>query len=94
MRRRSSRTRASESNWLEKLTIPFADPKVVGVGGWIVPHWPDSVPEWFPQTFYWVLGCSYEGLPETNAPIRNAIGANMAMRRKVFELVGGVCRGH
>jgi len=83
----------AEADWLEKLTLPFADPKVVGVGGWILPHWPDSAPEWFPKTFYWVLGCSYAGLPESNAPIRNAIGANMAIRRKVFELVGGFAEG-
>jgi glycosyltransferase involved in cell wall biosynthesis len=79
----------AEADWLEKLIDPFTNPKVAGVGGWILPHWPDSPPEWFPETFYWILGCSYAGLPETDSPIRNAIGANMAIRRRVFELVGG-----
>ncbi len=39
------------------------------------------------------LGCIYAGLPQTNSSIRNAIGANMAIRRKVFELVGGFAEG-
>ena len=83
----------AQPDWLEQLTLPMTDPHVVGVGGWILPYWPGSVPEWFPETFYWILGCSYAGLPETGAPIRNAIGANMAIRRRVFDLVGGFTEG-
>ena len=37
---------------------------------------------WFPETYYWILGCSYAGLPETGATLRNPIGANMALRRE------------
>lgn len=83
----------AEPDWLEQLTLPMTNPKVAGVGGWILPHWPKKKPEWFPETFYWILGCSYAGLPETGAQIRNAIGANMAIRRRVFELVGGFTEG-
>ena len=84
----------AESKWLEQLTLPMMmDPKVAGVGGWILPHWPSAPPAWFPETFYWILGCSYAGLPENNAPIRNAIGANMAIRRQVFTSVGGFASG-
>jgi hypothetical protein len=36
-----------------------------------------------------VIGCSYRGLPETVAEIRNPIGANMAFRRTAFERAGG-----
>ena len=84
----------AEPKWLEQLTIPMSmDPKVAGVGGWILPHWPGTPPAWFPETFYWILGCSYAGLPESNEPIRNAIGANMAIRRQVFTSVGGFASG-
>jgi glucosyl-dolichyl phosphate glucuronosyltransferase len=83
----------ASDDWLENLVKPLNDPTVAGVGGWILPHWPKSKPEWFPETFYWILGCSYAGLPETGATIRNAIGANMAIRRRVFELVGGFTEG-
>lgn len=83
----------AEPQWLEQLTAPFSDPAVAGVGGWIVPNWPTTAPTWFPETFYWVLGCSYSGLPGDNKSIRNPIGANMVMRRHVFESVGGFTAG-
>jgi glycosyltransferase involved in cell wall biosynthesis len=83
----------ANADWLEHLTAVFTDPKIAGVGGWILPHWPQSKPQWFPETFYWILGCSYAGLPQSGEPIRNAIGANMAMRRRVFESVGGFTEG-
>jgi len=83
----------AEPEWLEQLTSMFTDPKVAGVGGWILPTWPQGEPQWFPQSFYWVLGCSYLGLPEHGATIRNPIGANMAFRRRVFDSVGGFSAG-
>lgn len=82
-----------EHQWLEKLTLPFEDDSVVGTGGWIVPHWQESEPAWFPGTFLWVLGCSYDGLPADGSQIRNPIGASMAMRRRVFDEVGGYTSG-
>jgi glycosyltransferase involved in cell wall biosynthesis len=83
----------AEPDWLEKLVDPMADPMVVGVGGWVLPHWESEVAQWLPETFYWVLGGSSAGLPETNARLRNPIGANMAMRRRVFTQVGGFTSG-
>jgi glycosyltransferase involved in cell wall biosynthesis len=83
----------ADSGWLAKLTEPLSDPNVVGVGGWVVPNWDGDPPRWLPETFYWVLGCSYAGLPSDGSQIRNPIGANMAMRRKVFSLVGGFTSG-
>ena len=83
----------AEPEWLQHLTSPFADSSVVGVGGWVLPHWDASPPSWFPETFYWVLGCSYVGLAPDLARIRNPIGANMAMRRRVFTAVGGFTSG-
>jgi glycosyltransferase involved in cell wall biosynthesis len=82
-----------EPAWLENLTAPMDDPLVAGVGGWILPYWEVGVAHWFPETFYWILGCSYQGLPKTSEPIRNPIGANMAIRRKVFSSVGGFTSG-
>jgi glycosyltransferase involved in cell wall biosynthesis len=82
-----------DAHWLEQLTAPLSDPAVVGVGGWILPHWETNAVASFPETFYWVFGCSYSGLPANNSRIRNPIGANMAMRRKVFTAVGGFTSG-
>lgn len=83
----------AEPQWLENLVRPFADERVAGVGGWIVPHWPGEEPSWFPETFYWVLGCSYAGLPPDGSHIRNPIGSNMALRRHVVDRVGGFSSG-
>ena len=83
----------ADREWLERLIAPMNDQEVVGVGGWILPHWQGDVATWFPESFYWVFGCSYEGLPTNGSVIRNPIGANMAMRRKLFETVGGFTSG-
>ena len=68
-------------------------PGVIGTGGHVVPRWTGTPPRWFPEEFRWVLGCSYEGLPTTSEPIRNAIGANMTFRRDVFDRVGPFVHG-
>jgi GT2 family glycosyltransferase len=78
----------AESNWLEELTRPFGDSRIMGTGGAAYPDWLGHKPPWFPREFYWVIGCSYRGLPEVIGPIRNPIGAAMAFRRSVFSEVG------
>ena len=83
----------AEPNWLKELTAPMDDPTVVGAGGWIIPHWENKEAPWFPTTFYWILGCSYLGLPPDRSAIRNPIGANMAMARRLFTSVGGYTSG-
>ena len=83
----------AEPEWLEQLIVPLHDPLVAGVGGWVVPHWEGRMAAWLPETFYWIIGCSYRGLPASNARLRNPIGANMAMRRQVFTSVGGFTSG-
>ena len=75
-------------NWLEQLVKPYADDNVMMTSGWIVPKWVTSRPRWFPDEFLWVVGCSYEGLPESGAVIRNPIGASMAIRKSIIDDVG------
>jgi glycosyltransferase involved in cell wall biosynthesis len=75
-------------DWLQQLSTGYADPNVVGVGGAILPYWLTSRPAWFPEEFNWVVGCDYRGLPQMTAPVRNLVGANMSMRREIFEMVG------
>ena len=76
------------AGWLAGLCVHYADPLVLGVGGTVEPMWLVPRPAWFPAEFHWVVGCSYAGMPETAAPVRNMIGANMSFRRQVFEGVG------
>jgi glycosyltransferase involved in cell wall biosynthesis len=73
--------------WLAQLLAAYASPDVLGVGGAIEPRWPGARPSWFPDEFNWVVGCTYRGLPERRAPVRNLIGANMSFRREVFDEV-------
>ena len=80
---------AAEPGWLDAAAAALADPGVGGVGGRVVPNWETGAPGWFPDEFLWVVGCSYTGLPEQQAEIRNPIGANMAFRRTLMTDVGG-----
>jgi glycosyltransferase involved in cell wall biosynthesis len=80
-------------DWLARLAGPYRDPAVAGVGGAIEPLWLGGRPAGFPPEFDWVVGCTYRGTPEGPAPVRNLIGANMSLRREVFELVGGFRAG-
>ncbi len=76
--------------WLQQC---FTNPNVAGVGGKADPLWSEQPPAWFPEEFYWVVGCSYLGLPETQAEVRNPLGCCCCFRREVFEVVGGFRHG-
>lgn len=75
--------------WLAMLTRGYADPQVIGTGGAVTPRWAGTKPGWFPEEFYWIVGCTYRGMPQTEMAIRNPIGANMSLRKEVFEMIGG-----
>ena len=77
-----------EPGWLSALISGYGE-GVLGVGGSIEPRWATARPGWFPPEFDWVVGCTYRGMPSSPGPVRNLIGANMSMRREVFERVGG-----
>lgn len=75
--------------WLETLLAPYSDDSVLGVGGLVLADWgSSSKPAWLPEEFLWVVGCSYRGLPEEKAEIRNPVGANMSFRRTAFAQAG------
>jgi len=75
-------------DWLQNLVKNYDNPKVLGVGGIIKPMWEDGSPSWFPEELYWIVGCSYRGLPESKSYVRNPIGCNMSFRKDIFERVG------
>jgi len=76
--------------WLATLREAFAaDDSVTVVGTTVEPRWEGGrPPRWFPAEFGWVVGCGYRGLPVARTPIRNPIGASMAVRRSAFALAG------
>jgi GT2 family glycosyltransferase len=79
--------------WLESLVKPFGCVDVVATGGAVHPWWPELPPRWLPAEFYWVIGCSYRGLPAYVGPVRNPIGANMSMRTELALQAGGFRAG-
>ena len=80
---------AADPDWASHLAAGYAEPEVLGVGGYAEAEWLEERPTWFPAEFNWVIGCSYVGLPTELKQIRNMIGANMSLRRVVFDVVGG-----
>ena len=74
--------------WLAALAAPYDDEKVIGTGGIATPRWETRRPSWMPDEFLWTVGCSYRGLPTYRRPVRNPIGATMAFRRGIFDVVG------
>src|SRR5260370_23567036 len=76
-------------DWLMLLSEGFTNPRVLGVGGSITPRWMGKRPTWFPEEFGWVVGCTCRGMSQTAATVRQLIGANMSLRREVFDTVGG-----
>jgi len=79
---------AAEPGWLEALVRPFCDAEVVAVGGSASPIWPGQAPAVLPEELWWIVGCSYRGLPEAG-PIRNVMGCSMAFRREPLLAIGG-----
>lgn len=80
---------AAEPDWLERLIRCCEDPQVLGAGGTVEPQWLGKQPCWFPEEFYWVVGCTYQPRPDRPVVVRNPYGGCNCMRREVFEVIGG-----
>ena len=83
----------ADRDWLKYFADSYRDPGVAGVGGLTLPRWETQRPAWFPREFDWVVGCTYIGMPQTRAPVRNLLGGNASFRHEVFDLVGGFHNG-
>ena len=84
---------AADPGWIAAISDCYRDPRVLGAGGLVKPAWDNGRPSWFPPELDWVVGCSYRGLTEVSAPVRNFIGANMSFRREVLDRLGGFSAG-
>jgi hypothetical protein len=74
--------------WLESFYNAYDDPQILGVGGLVSPLWRSAQPDWLPRELYWLIGCTYDGLPQSGRRIRNPIGANMSIRADVMTKTG------
>ncbi|MGH2889990.1 MAG: glycosyltransferase family 2 protein [Solirubrobacteraceae bacterium] len=80
-------------DWVWRLCSAYGEPRVLGVGGAVVPEFERGRPRWMPEEFDWVVGCTYLGLPAAIAPVRNLIGCNMSLRREPVVAAGGFRNG-
>ena len=78
-----------EPDWLALLVDAYSAPEVRATGGSARPRWPLARPTHLPHVLDWVVGCTYQGQPESRADVRNLMGCNMSFRRDVFDRVGG-----
>ena len=83
----------AEPDWLARLCRCCEDPQVMGTGGTVEPYWLSKQPKWFPEEFYWTLGCTYQERPEKPIVVRNPFGGCTCYRRELFEAVGGFRTG-
>ncbi|MDQ2717606.1 MAG: glycosyltransferase [Chloroflexota bacterium] len=83
----------AEPDWLEHLATCCQAPHVMGAGGIVQPLWTSKRPAWFPQEFYWVIGCTYQSMPKNPQRVRNLYGGCTCMSRDVFQAVGGFKNG-
>lgn len=83
----------AEPDWLVQLSRLCDKPQVLGAGGRVEPLWLDGRSTWFPEEFYWTLGCTYRGMPLITSPMRNLFGGCMCIRRVVFDTLGGFRNG-
>jgi glycosyltransferase involved in cell wall biosynthesis len=79
----------ADRGWLSSLMGAYgAHPRLLGVGGPVVPRWA-AERRWMPDELLWVVGCTYGGHRQDPGPIRNPIGCNMAFRRRELVALGG-----
>ena len=79
----------AEEEWIEKHVQTYAETDAVAVAGYVAPNWKSEKPEFFPEEFYWLVGCTETGFAEDGEEVRNGYGSNVSYRRDVFLDVGG-----
>ena len=80
---------AAAPDWVERLVAACDGDSVLGAGGRSLPRWLERKPSWFPEEFLWVVGCTYRGLPEQTARVRNIYGGCFAIRRDALAELSG-----
>ncbi|MFC6988723.1 glucosyl-dolichyl phosphate glucuronosyltransferase [Haloplanus sp. GCM10025708] len=79
----------AEPDWIERLVQTYEETDAVAVGGKVEPDWQVEKPDFFPEEFYWLVGCDERGFGEHGEELRNTYGSNISYERDVFLSVGG-----
>jgi len=79
----------AEEDWIAKHVESYEETDGVAVAGYVAPNWQSKKPDFFPEEFYWLVGCTELGFAEDGEEIRNGYGSNVSYNRDVFLAVGG-----
>ena len=79
----------AEPEWIEKHVERYVETDAVAVAGYVAPNWRNEKPDFFPEEFYWLGGCTETGFAEDGEEVRNGYGSNVSYKRDVFLDVGG-----
>ncbi len=76
-------------DWAEEMVKTYEDKSVIGTTGSAFPLWQDeSTASWFPEEFYWIIGCTAWCNWNKPREVRNVWGMNMSFKREAFDLAG------
>jgi glycosyltransferase involved in cell wall biosynthesis len=79
----------AEPDWVENLVAVYETTDAIAVGGDVQPDWQTEKPDFFPEEFYWLVGCVEPGFAADGEEVRNTYGSNISYRREAFLNVGG-----
>ncbi len=79
----------AEPDWIVKHVETYEETNAIAVGGYVAPNWVGEKPDFFPEEFYWLVGCTEKGFAEHGEEIRNGYGSNVSYKRDLFLDVGG-----
>jgi glycosyltransferase involved in cell wall biosynthesis len=79
----------AEEDWIKKHVRAYDETDAVAVAGYVAPNWRSEKPEFFPEEFYWLVGCTEPGFAEDGEEVRNGYGSNVSYKLDVFLEVGG-----
>lgn len=72
-------------NWAEEIVETFVQyDAAIGVVGPALPLWEKKSMAWFPEEFYWIIGCTTSEAQDKTEEVRYAWGVNMSFRREAF----------
>jgi GT2 family glycosyltransferase len=76
-----------EVGWIEQLLLPFTDSSVGVVGGRVMAYGQQGLPDWLPREYNY-LASVFDPVDEP-CELKKVMGANFAVRKKIFDSVGG-----
>ncbi len=79
----------AEPDWIETHVDAYERTDAVAVAGYVAPDWVGEKPSFFPEEFYWLVGCTERGFAADGEIVRNGYGSNVSYDRDVFLDVGG-----